>query len=65
LAKEEIEERMEIALKLDGKMYWVAMDVWLFTVLKRKGINTVSIKAWSVRDKEITFGPLPDDAELI
>lgn len=61
----EVMEKDELNAKLKGQEYWKMIDIWLFCVLKRHGINTVSQKAWSVRDKDIVFGPLPENSEIV
>lgn len=65
LAPEEQMEKDELNKTLMGRAYWQMIDVWLFCVLKRRGINTISQKAWSVRDNDIVFGPLPENSEIV
>lgn len=65
LAPEEVKEQKEIDKKLSGQEYWRMIDVWLYCVLRRHGINTVSKGAWSIHEDNIQFGPLPEEAEII
>jgi hypothetical protein len=61
----EIQEKNEIDKGLGGREYWKMIDIWLYCVLKRHSINAVSQKAWSIRERDIVFGPIPEDAEIV
>ena len=65
LRTEEMMELDEIKRTVNGRQYWNMIDVWLYCVLKRHGINAVSQKAWSIREKDIVLGPLPEDSEIV
>jgi hypothetical protein len=63
LEAEEVAEKAEIRRTLQGREYWRMINVWLHTVLKRKGINTVSAQAWNIHEFHLSLS-VPDEAEL-